>query len=75
MKDLDNLVRLDTGLFPNIKSEPHDLLAFLDNGARAIRIGGINKRSQYAEVKLHRVRPGEPRQTLDLPMIFLERVE
>lgn len=30
------LIRLDSGLFPNIKSEPGDLLAHLDNGARAI---------------------------------------
>ena len=145
MKGIDVLVRLDGGLFPNIKSEPGDMLSRLGDGARVIcrfgpdgelvvvtylhgpqfeyeaerlgligakivrirdlpdsrwangpapsellhaakavpaalqgrlgtliRLGSGNKYSCTAAVKLHRVTPGEPRATLELPMIWLE---
>lgn len=38
-------------------------------------VGGGYKYDVTAQVRLHRVRPGEPRETLALPLIWLERHE
>ena len=145
MTRFTDLVRLDSGLFPNIASEPGDMLARLDDGARVLcrpgadarlvivryvhgpyteheaerlglkgakivrvrdvpegrwadgpmpadlehaattipsplrgrlgtltRLGHGNKYSQTAEVKMHRLTPGAPRENMNLPLVWLE---
>lgn len=40
-----------------------------------VRVGSLYKYDLTAQVRLHRARPGEARETLTLPLLWLERNE
>ena len=40
-----------------------------------VRVGSLYKYDVTAQVRLHRARPGEARETLTLPLLWLERHE
>ncbi len=40
-----------------------------------VSVGGLNKYDVTAQVRLYRSRPGEPHQTLTMPMLWLEAAD